>query len=267
MLSPFIFAIIMYLFTKNLKAETNRKIGIILSIICIVLLLLRNIEIFIKSGYRIQPEIFPFQICHFANFILLFAFLFKNKTMYTIAFCFNLPFAFLSILFANSLENYQTIINFRGMAYIFGHLLIVGVGLWAYFVDLVQINLKSLSKKTYVISEKDGRIILPKVKYELPANQNRTNPYLSDKVLEYNHYQGVSNLLYAEMRFQNDVNIIKNKTEPVLLKTNGKYHFYCFKLQHLNAETTHFPTLSELLEHFYLVIKHQDIINAEQRKL
>lgn len=122
-------------------------------------------------------------------------------------------------------------------------------------------------KKTYVISEKDGRIILPKVKYELPANQNRTNPYLSDKVLEYNHYQGVSNLLYAEMRFQNDVNIIKNKTEPVLLKTNGKYHFYCFKLQHLNAETTHFPTLSELLEHFYLVIKHQDIINAEQRKL
>ncbi len=152
MLSPFIFAIIMYLFTKNLKAETNRKIGIILSIICIVLLLLRNIEIFIKSGYRIQPEIFPFQICHFANFILLFAFLFKNKTMYTIAFCFNLPFAFLSILFANSLENYQTIINFRGMAYIFGHLLIVGVGLWGYFVDLVQINLKSLSKGMVFLS-------------------------------------------------------------------------------------------------------------------
>lgn len=122
-------------------------------------------------------------------------------------------------------------------------------------------------KKTYVISDKDGRIVLPKVKYELPDNQGRINPYYANKVLEYNHYQGVSNLLYAEMRFQNDVNIIKKKTEPVLLKTNGKYNFYCFNLQHLNAEVSTFPTLSELLEHYYLVIRQQDIINAEQRKL
>lgn len=150
-ISPFVLAILLYIYTKNLKAETNRKIGIIFSIICIVLLLLRNIEIYINKGY-IEPELFPFQICHFANFILLFAFLFKNKTMYTIAFCFNLPFAFLSILFANSLANYQTIISFRGAAYIFGHLLIVAIGLWAYFVDLVQIDMKSLSKGMVFLS-------------------------------------------------------------------------------------------------------------------
>ena len=146
LLSPFILAIILFYFTRKHDSETNRKIGIILSVICIVLLILRNIEIFVKSGYKFQPEIFPLQICHFANFILLFAFLWRNKTMYAIAFCFNLPFAYLSILFANSLENYQTIINFRGAAYIFGHILIVGVAIWAYMLDLVRIERKSMIK-------------------------------------------------------------------------------------------------------------------------
>lgn len=151
-LSPFIFAILLYFLTKYSKPETKRLVGIILSVICIILLLLRNIEIFVKNGYKADPEIFPFQICHFANFILLFAFLFKSKTMHTIAFCFNLPFAFLSILFANSLEHYQTVLTFRGIAYIFGHMLIVGVALWAYLADMIAIEKKTLIKGTIFLS-------------------------------------------------------------------------------------------------------------------
>lgn len=122
-------------------------------------------------------------------------------------------------------------------------------------------------KKTYLLSEKAERIIVPKVKYELPENDGRINPYQTDQVFEYNHYQGVSSLLYAEMRFQNSVEIVKNKTVPVLIKANGKTYFYCFPLSHLGGEVEVFPTLSLLLEHYYLEVKHQDLVNSEQKKL
>lgn len=144
-LSPFIFSILMYIYTRKYNYEKNRKIGIILSIICIVFLALRNIEIAINSD-GFNPEILPLQICHFANFVLLIAFLRDSKPMFATAFCFNLPCAFLSIVFANSLENYSTILNFRGIAYIFGHMLIVGITIWALLVGFMNLTKKDLYK-------------------------------------------------------------------------------------------------------------------------
>src|SRR5690554_5755002 len=93
-----------------------------------------------------NPEILPLQICHFANFVLLIAFLRDSKPMFATAFCFNLPCAFLSIVFANSLENYSTILNFRGIAYIFGHMLIVGITIWALLVVFMKLTKKDLYK-------------------------------------------------------------------------------------------------------------------------
>jgi uncharacterized membrane protein YwaF len=135
----------MYIYTRKYNYEKNRKIGIILSIICIVFLALRNIEIAINSD-GFNPEILPLQICHFANFVLLIAFLRDSKPMFATAFCFNLPCAFLSIVFANSLENYSTILNFRGIAYIFGHMLIVGITIWALLVGFMNLTKKDLYK-------------------------------------------------------------------------------------------------------------------------
>src|SRR5690554_6777063 len=142
-LSPLIFALVLYCFTKNFTYNKNRKIGLGLSIICIIILLLRNVEIYFKVD-AINPEIIPFQICHFANFVLLFAFFKDNKTMFATALCFNLPCAILSIVFANSLENYATILNFRGIAYILGHMLIVGISIWALLVGFVRIKKKDI---------------------------------------------------------------------------------------------------------------------------
>jgi len=119
--------------------QKNKKIGLVLSIICIIILLLRNLEIYLNEE-AITPEIIPFQICHFANFVLLFAFFKDNKTMFATALCFNLPCAILSIVFANSLENYATILNFRGIAYILGHMLIVGISIWALLAGFVRIT-------------------------------------------------------------------------------------------------------------------------------
>lgn len=138
--SPFVFALILFAFTRKSNEKVKRLTGIVFSVIAVLLLVARNLEIYVGGGYRIQPEIIPLQICHFANFILLFAFLFRNQTLFSVAFCFNLPMAFLSILFANSLENYANIITWRGMAYIFGHMLIVALTLWAFQVKMIKID-------------------------------------------------------------------------------------------------------------------------------
>src|SRR5690554_1766525 len=143
-ISPFIFAGLMYFFSKKYSYEKNKKIGIILSIICVFILLLRNLEIYFKVD-TITPELIPFQICHFANFVLLYAFIKDNKAMFATVFCFNLPCAFLSIVFANSLENYATILSLRGIAYIFGHMLIVGITIWAFLVGFMKFKKRDLA--------------------------------------------------------------------------------------------------------------------------
>lgn len=77
---------------------------------------------------------------------MLFAFIFNNKTLFALSFCLNLPAAFTSIVFANSLENYNTLLTFRGMAYLWGHLLIVSIVLWSYFIGFVKIDKKTFLK-------------------------------------------------------------------------------------------------------------------------
>lgn len=141
---PIVFTVIMYLSTKKSTYKQKRIIGIVLSIAAIVILLLRNIEIFVENK-EMTPELIPFQICHFANFVLLFAFLRDSKPLFLVSFAFNLPAAILALVFANSLENYHTIINFRGFAYLMGHTLIIFLGLWALIEGFVVI------KKKYVL--------------------------------------------------------------------------------------------------------------------
>lgn len=145
-ISPFLLTVLLYFICKNWNQEKRRKLGIIASYVAIGWLVLRNIEIFVVSGWRIQPEIIPLQICHFANFVLLFAFLKKNDVLFSFAFCFNLPAAIMSILFANSLENYTTLITFRAGAYIFGHILIVAITLFAWVFNFIKMDKKVLLK-------------------------------------------------------------------------------------------------------------------------
>jgi hypothetical protein len=142
MISPFIIAYILYITTKNKSESYKQNIGIILSVVAVLLLVLRNIEIFVVSGYAFNMELVPLQICHFANFVLLFAYIKRNDTLFGLAFLFNLPLAYLSLVFADGLENYSTIINFRGQAYIWGHMLIVIITLYAYLTGFVKVDLK-----------------------------------------------------------------------------------------------------------------------------
>jgi predicted ribosome quality control (RQC) complex YloA/Tae2 family protein len=120
--------------------------------------------------------------------------------------------------------------------------------------------------KTYVLSDNDKRIIVPKMPYQFPKT-DKINPFLSVNLLESNQYQGVSALLYAEMRYQNTLNVIRAATDPVIIFAGGRYHFYCFPLSHLGGEVRHYPTLSEMLEDFNLEVRHEQIRNAEQKQI
>lgn len=144
--SPFIFTFFLYYLTKNKSKDAQYKLGIIFSWIAIGILIARNLEIFVKLGFKLDAELIPLQICHFANIVLLLAFLKRNNSLFTLAFCFNLPAAFLSIVFANSLTNYTTILSAQGLAYIFGHMLIVGLTLWSFLLRLFVINKKVLGQ-------------------------------------------------------------------------------------------------------------------------
>ena len=141
-ISPFALAAVLCVCTWKSSFKTKRLVGIILSAVMIALLVSRNVEIFLNNGKSLEPEIIPLQICHFANFILLFAFIFNNKTLFGLSFCLNLPAALMSIIFANSLTNYSAW-NIRGIVYLLGHMLIVGVILWALIVDMIKITRKS----------------------------------------------------------------------------------------------------------------------------
>lgn len=150
LVSPFISLFILLYFTRKTSYETNTKIGIWLSIVAIFILFLRNLEIFITNGFIFDIELLPLQICHFANFVLLIAFLKKQQIWFNFALILNLPAAFVSILFANSLSHYDTILTFRGFAYIFGHMLLVTLPLWAYFKGFIKLDFNYL-KKTFIV--------------------------------------------------------------------------------------------------------------------
>jgi uncharacterized membrane protein YwaF len=152
LLSPFVGIILLYQLTKSNDPEKNRRIGLILSMIAVVILLLRNIEIFVSNGYAFDIELIPLQVCHFANIVLLLAFLTKKQSLYNFALILNLPAAFVSILFANSLANYSTILTFRGFAYIFGHFLLVVIPVWAYMIGFIKLNKKTLIETFKIVS-------------------------------------------------------------------------------------------------------------------
>lgn len=143
-LSPILFAFLFIFLTKGKTREEKRQFGVYLSWIAIIILVLRNAEIFVKNGFQFDFELVPLQICHFANFVLLFAFIKDSKPLFAFALLLNLPAALMSIVFANSLTHYSTIVTFRGFAYIFGHILIVSTTLYAYALGFIELNKKVL---------------------------------------------------------------------------------------------------------------------------
>lgn len=121
-------------------------------------------------------------------------------------------------------------------------------------------------KKNILLSESTSRVLLPKMTYTKPTTE-RINPFTTKIIYNENKYLGVSNLLFSEIIYQNNLEIINKKTKPQIIVTNQKIYFYCFDLEHLEGEITYFPSLSELLEYYYLNNRHLIIQSAEQKQV
>lgn len=121
-------------------------------------------------------------------------------------------------------------------------------------------------KKNILLSENTSRVLLPKMTYTNPTT-DRINPFTTKVIYNENKYLGVSNLLYAEIIYQNNLEIINKKTKPQIITTSQKIYFYCFDLEHLQGEVTYFPSLSELLEYYYLNNRNLIIQSAEQKQV
>ena len=150
-ISPFIFTYILHKATMNLNQDQKREVGINLSIIAIGILLARNVEIFIRNDYQFDVELVPLQVCHFANFVLLYSFWRRSDVGFALAFCLNLLAAFVSIVFADGLANYTSILNTRGVAYILGHIIIVVITVWAFLNDFIYIKKRTLYLTVLVV--------------------------------------------------------------------------------------------------------------------
>lgn len=143
-LSPFIIFAVLYLSSRRCTEKTKSVVGYVLGSISLLILTVRNIDIFVRSGWDV--EIIPLQVCHIGNIVTGFALIFKKRWLILTAFGFNMIPAILATVFANSLANYDTILKIRAQAYVWGHIFIIVCALYALLIYLPDLEKKDLYK-------------------------------------------------------------------------------------------------------------------------
>lgn len=143
-LSPFIIFSVLYLALRRCTYKTKSAVGYILGTISLLILIVRNIDIFARSGWGV--EIIPLQVCHIGNIVTGLALIFRKKWLILTSFGFNMIPAVLAMIFANSLANYDTILKIRAQAYVWGHIFIVVCALYALLIYLPELEKKDLYK-------------------------------------------------------------------------------------------------------------------------
>ncbi len=149
-LSPLIIFAGIYFLIKNRSEKAKNVVGAVLGAISVFILLLRNVDIFLRNGWEV--EVIPLQVCHIGSLVAGLALLTKSKWLITTAFCFNMIPALLAMVFADSLANYDTIFKIRPQTYVWGHIFIVVCALYGIFVFLPKLTKKDLFYSLIFIS-------------------------------------------------------------------------------------------------------------------
>ena len=149
-ISPFIIFLILYFSVRSKSNKTKYIVGVILGILSILILVVRNIDIYIRSGWDL--EIVPLQVCHIGSLIAGLALILKKKWLIITSFCFNMIPAFLAMVFADSLANYDTLLKIRAQSYIWGHIFIIVCSLYGIFVYLPKLTKKDLINSICFVS-------------------------------------------------------------------------------------------------------------------
>ena len=130
-MSPFIMFYILYILSKKWSNKTKNIVGYILGGISILILVVRNLDIYVRTGWDV--EVIPLQVCHVGSLVAGLALIFKKKWLLLTTFCFNMIPAFLAMVFADSLANYDTLWKIRPQTYVWGHIFIVVCALYGIF--------------------------------------------------------------------------------------------------------------------------------------
>lgn len=142
--SPFLIFAGLYGLVKNRSQRVKDGLGYLLGIISVLILVVRNADIFLRNGWDL--EVIPLQVCHIGSIIAGLALLLKKNWVTLTAFCFNTIPAFLAMVFADSLANYDTLLKIRPQTYIWGHIFIIVCALYALLVHLPALDRKDLRK-------------------------------------------------------------------------------------------------------------------------
>jgi uncharacterized membrane protein YwaF len=147
--SPFILFALIYLAIRNKTDNTKYILGVVLGVLSILILIVRNVDIFIRSG--MDEEVIPLQVCHIGSLVAGLALIFKKKWLLITAFCFNLLPALLAMVFADALVNYDTLLKIRPQTYIWGHILIIVCAMYGMFVYKPKLTKKDLIHSIYFV--------------------------------------------------------------------------------------------------------------------
>lgn len=142
MVSPFLIFAAIYILTKNSSTKTKDILGYVLGGISVAILIVRNIDIYSRNGWDL--EVIPLQVCHIGSVVAGLALIFKKKWLILTAFCFHLIPAFLAMVFADSLANYDTLWKIRPQTYVWGHIFIVVCALYGVFIHRPKLEKKDL---------------------------------------------------------------------------------------------------------------------------
>lgn len=150
MVSPFIIFSIIYFIIKNKSDKIKNIVGYILGGISLFIIVIRNVDIYLRSGWDL--EVIPLQVCHIGSLVAGFALIFKKKWLILTAFCFNMIPAFLAMVFADSLANYDTLLKIRPQTYIWGHIFIIVCALYAILIYKPKLQKKDLFNSIIFVS-------------------------------------------------------------------------------------------------------------------
>jgi uncharacterized membrane protein YwaF len=148
--SPFCIFAIIYFLIKDKSNKSKNIIGIILGALSLFIIIIRNIDIFVRSGWGV--EVIPLQVCHIGSIVAGLALILKKKWLINTTFCFNMIPAFLAMIFADSLANYDTLWKIRPQTYVWGHIFIVVCALYGMFVYLPKLTKKDLRNSIIFVS-------------------------------------------------------------------------------------------------------------------
>jgi len=147
--SPFVIFFIIYSLVKKQSDKVKSIVGYVLGGLSIFILLARNVDIFARNGW--DAEVVPLQVCHLGSIIAGLALIFKNKCLMLITFCFHMIPAFLAMIFADALANYDTILKIRPQTYIWGHIVIIVCALYAILVYRPNFEKRDLIKSIAIV--------------------------------------------------------------------------------------------------------------------